>query len=407
MKPSISSPESQLSRTNKGKFFFLRLAWFISFAYTIFSLLNSGPSFTEINRFNQLYEDAYLFFSRWITFHTFMRLAALCFLVLALAYFLIAIIIFARKSRDRLGLLTSISLLGVSSLSLSSFYLHPDSSLEFIQGILVAIWIYSISRLLFVFPNKQFIPVKFALPFHLIYFFLVAMVLVGVVFEYEFAFGMALTGVLALNITGIISQVYRFLRVSDPIEKQQTKWVFFSLLVLAIWGLFALVDPGKGLRFEARAIYAFILILTGFIGSLLLPVAFSISIFRHRLYDIDLIIRRSIQYSVLTGLLVLVYYGLILLLQFAFTVVTGRQDSSVIMVVSTLSIAAVFNPIRKRVQNFINMRFYRNAYNAELTLASFAETARHEVDLFELSQALIDATEAAMRPERISLWLKN
>ncbi len=129
-----------------------------------------------------------------------------------------------------------------------------------------------------------------------------------------------------------------------------------------------------------------------------------IAILRHRLFDIDIIIRRTLQYSVLSGVLALLYLGGVTLIQ---TLFFSGQSSRVAVVVSTLVIAALFNPLRLRIQEVIDRRFYRTKYDAERVLARFAATARDEVEIDKLTQALLDAVQETMQPEKVSLWLRE
>jgi hypothetical protein len=142
-----------------------------------------------------------------------------------------------------------------------------------------------------------------------------------------------------------------------------------------------------------------------FTSIMVFPIAIAIAIPRHRLYDINLIIRRTLQYALDTGLLAMVYFGGIVIQQGLVGSLTGDVRSPVITVVITLAIAAIFNPLRRRVQEFIDRRFYRRKYDAERSLARFAAAARDEVDLGRLSQALLGVVGETMQPERASLWL--
>jgi hypothetical protein len=142
------------------------------------------------------------------------------------------------------------------------------------------------------------------------------------------------------------------------------------------------------------------------ISGLLLPLSFAFSILRYRLWDIDILIRRTISYAILTGLFLVVYFGLVIGAQNILGITTGEQ-SQALVVVSTLVIAALFNPLRVRVQNFIDRRFYRAKYDAAQTLARFAQTARDEVDMDILSAALLGVVDETMQPDHFAIWLKG
>ena len=138
--------------------------------------------------------------------------------------------------------------------------------------------------------------------------------------------------------------------------------------------------------------------------TLLLPVTIAFSILRYRLWDIDILIRRTLVYAVLTGLLLLLYFGSVVLLQQVVRRLAGH-DSPIVIVVSTLVIAALFSPLRRRVQNIIDHRFYRRKYDAQQALAAFAGTAKEEVDLESLQAELMTIVQETMQPEQVSLWM--
>jgi hypothetical protein len=135
------------------------------------------------------------------------------------------------------------------------------------------------------------------------------------------------------------------------------------------------------------------------------PISFVIAIMRYRLWDIDLLIRRTLVYSILTGTLVLVYFGSVVVVQTAVNSLTGQQQSSQLTIaLSTLLIAALFNPLRRRVQAFIDRRFFRSKYDAAQTLARFAKSGRDETDIERLTAELAAVVQETMQPQQLSLW---
>jgi hypothetical protein len=145
------------------------------------------------------------------------------------------------------------------------------------------------------------------------------------------------------------------------------------------------------------------LVLVGLAG---IPIAMGIAITRYRLYEIDTLINRTLVYGLLTATLVALYFAAIVVLQRVFVVLTGEQ-STLAVVASTLLIAALFNPLRRSIQGFIDRRFYRTKYNTRNTLEAFSAKLRDETDLDALSNDLVGVVRETMQPAHVSLWLRS
>jgi hypothetical protein len=185
------------------------------------------------------------------------------------------------------------------------------------------------------------------------------------------------------------------------VERQQTKWFTYAATVAASGAIlkFIISDP-LDLVWLGGVAYAFVLI--GLAG---MPIAMGIAITRYRLYEIDLIINRTLVYGSLTATLVALYFVGIVVLQRIFVMLTGQQ-STLAVVASTLLIAALFNPLRRRIQSFVDRRFYRSKYDARKTLEDFSTRLREETDLEALNSELVGVVRETMQPAHVSLWLR-
>ncbi len=206
----------------------------------------------------------------------------------------------------------------------------------------------------------------------------------------------------------IFSQIYRYRRVSTPLERQQTKWVVFGLtvalgLVIAFLAINALFPPSVNSNNVVGQLVSNIIFP---IAVSLVPLSIGFSILRYRLYDIDLLINRTLVYGTLTVLLALAYVVLIFGLQYLLRGIMS-QSNDVAIVVSTLAIAALFQPLRHRIQESIDRRFYRRKYDAAKVVEAFSSTLRNEVDLNQLREHLITVVQDTMQPSYISLWLRE
>jgi hypothetical protein len=186
------------------------------------------------------------------------------------------------------------------------------------------------------------------------------------------------------------------------VEREQIKWLWYAC---AIFGVVYLI----GLPIGGEEQYGLILDIWNLclaLSLMAIPAAIAIAILRYRLWDIDVIMRRTLLYAALSALLALLFFGSVILLQRGFEALTGQQ-SQLAIVLSTLAIAALFAPLRNRIQAVIDRRFYRQKYNAQRVLAEFAITARDETDMNVLTAELARTVQETMAPERVRVWLKE
>jgi hypothetical protein len=210
----------------------------------------------------------------------------------------------------------------------------------------------------------------------------------------ELALGIFFIGLVVPQVLGLAAMLFRFVRARG-IERQQMKWFLFAvsvyLLVLLI--SFLVMEP------FLDALIA--------VAALGMPIAIGIAIFRYRLYDIDILIRRTITYALVTALLLLIYFGSVIFLQQVVSALTGSAQNEIVTVLSTLAIAALFVPLRNRVQVEIDKYFNRKKYDAQKVLNDFAKTVRDETDLEKLTARLIQVVDETMQPKSVSVWLRN
>ncbi|HEY7342031.1 MAG TPA: hypothetical protein VH591_14220 [Ktedonobacterales bacterium] len=206
-------------------------------------------------------------------------------------------------------------------------------------------------------------------------------------------------------------QIYRYRRVSTPVQRQQTKWAVAGLVLTlvvnqlfwqpAIW-IQALQQPDS--------LYPLLAGPDSFLMIAILAVSFGFAMLRYRLYDIDIIIRRTLIYGSLTAILAGVYIAGVIGAQSIVNTIArtpSGKTSPVLIVITTLLIAALFQPLRHAIQRFIDRRFYRSKYDTRKTLEAFSATLRQEVDLSTLTGQLVSVVTETMQPEHISLWIRD
>ncbi len=207
---------------------------------------------------------------------------------------------------------------------------------------------------------------------------------------------------LAMIVLAILSLIHAGFTQRDAVSRAQLRWVV-SGFVLGL-GLFMLNFPLAFGWITNPTMISLLSVLQG-LGLLVIGIGLAVAVLRYRLFDIDVIIRKTLVYAVLTGLLALVYFGLVVLLQSVFDSISGQQ-SPIAIVISTLVIAALFAPLRRRVQDFIDRRFFRKKYDAQQVLARFAKTAQEETNMEALTAELIQVVQETMQPEDLTVWLK-
>ena len=205
-----------------------------------------------------------------------------------------------------------------------------------------------------------------------------------------------------------LSLVLRYRR-SKGDERQQIKWIAFAASLVALVYLIAMVasfiHPSEAWTTVGSVWWLNLLTIAALLSFVTIPIAVGFAVLKYRLYDIDLIINRTLVYGSLTVTLVALYFGVIVVLQRLFVLLTGEK-STLAVVASTLLIAALFNPLRRRIQSFIDRSFYRGKYDAAKTLEGFSVKLRDETDLEALNNDLVGVVRDTMAPAHVSLWLR-
>lgn len=338
--------------------------------------------------------------------------ALLIILVTQFTFISIGALLFIRRSNDSMALFTSLMLItdgGVAFTgtmhalpSVSGLFITPVAALNVLGQITFFLFFY-------LFPTGRFAPrwtvipaVIWASGWIISLFPIPALEAFSATVIDGWLFAL-------LVLTLIIAQVYRYLRVSTPGERQQTKWVVLGIttcltgfLTVVLIGAFALprsiVDAPISTMGANTATYAFFL---------LVPISIAIAVLRSRLFDVDVLIKRTLVYGSLTAILAALYFGLVIGAQTLIRLATGQtNESQVVIVLSTLLIAALIQPLTRGLQTVIDQRFYRGKYDAARTLEAFGASLRSEVELGDLSDHLLAVVQETMQPARVSLWLR-
>ncbi len=329
--------------------------------------------------------------------------------VKAFVWFMVGGVVFWRRSNDWMALMVALMLvlLGTSTTLTTVAGSHsawqlPAQFFDYLSYIMLIF-------VILLFPNGRFVPR---------WTWLLMIVFIPEAGLYNFFPNMALNNniwfILLLDLIWVVfvislmaTQIFRYIRVSNLVERQQTKWVIFAitigLLVEAGFSIPILFFPSIN---QTGSLYWLVYNTTSSFALLLIPLSLGIAILRYRLWDIDIIINRTLVYGTVTATLAIVYALLVIVLESLLHRFIS-QTNDIAIVASTLAIAALFQPLRKRIQTIIDRRFYRRKYDAAKTLTAFSATLRNEVDLDQLSEQLIAVVQETMEPEHVSLWLRT
>jgi hypothetical protein len=322
-------------------------------------------------------------------------------LALMMVCVVVSTVIIWRRSRDRMALIVALFLVTLAP-SAVMFNVSASPSPwqvpnEFLSSLFTALFLLVFS----LFPTGQFVPrwVRW-------------IILVFLTLQIPVTFFPALNGFLGFLVSMgelailVVVQLYRYRRLSSPLERQQSKWVVFGFAVLITVYVLGIVpylifpvaaSPGSLYLPAYAAVQDFLLPL--------IPLSFGFAMLRSRLWEIDVLINRTLVYGALTVILAGVYVGLVIGLSALLRGIIS-QDSGVAIVISTLAIYFLFQPLRRRIQRTIDRRFYRSKYDAAKTVAAFSATLRQEVDLDQLREHLLAVVQQTMQPANVSLWVR-
>jgi hypothetical protein len=324
----------------------------------------------------------------------------------SLIFFAVGFVIAWRKWRSMMGLFVSVVLITFGSTGISDTLTSTAGGpalLGAIQAVIVALSYPALAAFMLTFPTGKFTPRWTAL-------IVLLWIIQFVLFSAGLPAPVLFISVLVTWGGCALTQIYRYIRVYTPRERQQTKWLVFGLVIGIVLNNLAAVlpllwpaldTPGSVFRVTQVVWLAIIWIP--------LPLGVGIAILRSRLYDIDVIIRRTVIYGLLTAILASVYAAGVIGGQRILLAITGVKaiDAPVVIVLSTLAVAALFQPLRHRIQTAIDRRFYRQAYDARQALGRFSAGLREEVDLPALRARLTDVVTETVQPAHISLWLRE
>ena len=335
-----------------------------------------------------------------------------------LALLVIGALIFWRKSNDGMGLFVSLLLItfgcfGVEDVHVSVISQSSPLPIEIFMYLVLFFQWPALGFFFYLYPNGRFVPRWSWLLGSL---FVINLVFYLLPSPYDLSDWPPVAQLLATLIVfgnAVGTQVYRYFAVATPLQRQQIKWLVFGFSTTLLIALLTLIPPLLFPDLNAatswyQAAWIFLSPMNLFLGYFIIPLSIGISLLRYRLWDIDVLINRALVYGLLTGILLLLYIGLIFGGQALLVSFLGKNNNNpVVLVISTLVVVALFRPLRHRLQTLIDRRFYRYKYDAAQTVASFSKTLQQEVDLQHLQEQLVQVVAETMQPTHVSLWLRQ
>lgn len=334
-------------------------------------------------------------------------------MIFAAVYVILGAVIYWRAPDERVAWVTSITMItfGVLVPATPRVLDVPNSTWEFPLHVVQNIGWISFATMFYLFPDGRFVP-RLTRWFPVLFFaWAVAWLITPLANPFNWQLALALLGLFGLFAVGALAQFYRYRYVSTPAQRLQTKWVVMAFVPATLGILIFLAPllfvPATRTPGLARVAYHMLGIPVFSTALLSIPIGLDIAIRRYRLWDIDPLVRRTSIYGTLTLALALIYFGSVFILQQIFIGLTGQRQNEFVTVLSTLAIAALFVPLRSRIQDVIDRRFYRRKYDAQKVLEKFAQVVRDETDLEALTTRLLQVVDETMQPNHVSLWLKN
>lgn len=399
-----------------------RVIWAIVVVAAIASYAASASRAGRALLLESSVEDSFAALARFISYPSFARLILASRYFVLTMYLATGLFIFWRRSNTTMGLVASLEVillpliagLGGQPPSYTETVSFAFSGIKPLLDTFLSVALV-VTSLLFMglFPSGRFPSRRLRQATIGMFALLAVLMLLSLAMPTSWSEGISLIGWAGFLVISLVAvtialggAVYRYFRLSNATEKQQTRLVLASFAALGLWTAFvAGATPFRS--WDSRAApFALFQIFGGVAVASLVPLSIAWAITRYHLWDIDVVVRRTLVYTLLTGILLAIYLVSIVVLQRLFTAVTG-QDSTLATILSTLLIAALFLPLRRQIQNLIDRRFFRRKYDAAKVLEGFATTCRDETDLDKLTAELLRVIQETMEPEHLSLWLRE